>query len=103
MNYKNTIYKKLFGDEPELKFVEVEEKDDVYTIGEFLEHCISGCFMDYDGFGKFVDTIDDKKYAIDDISFSIDEDEVYYKGEYICSIFNFCNIFSIYEIVWFNK
>lgn len=103
MNYSNKIYKKLFDDEPELEFVEVEQDDDVFGIGEFLEDCIHHCFMDYDGWGYFVQTLNDKKYAIKDISFSIDEDEVYYKGEYICPIFEFCNIFSIYEIVWFNK
>ena len=103
MNYNNKIYKKLFGNEPELAFVEVEQEDDVFAIGKFLENCISGCFTDYDGFGKFVDTFDDKKYAIEDISFSIDEDEVYYKGEYLCPIFDFCRVFSIYEVVWFNK
>lgn len=103
MNYKNIIYKKLFSDEPELEFVEVEQDDDVFAIGEFLEDCIGKCFTDYDGWGKFVDTIDGKKYAIRDITFSIDEDEVYYKGEYACPIFEFCNIFGIHEVVWFNK
>lgn len=103
MNYTNVVCKKLFDDEPELVFVEVEQDDDVIAIGEFLESCINGCLTDYDGFGKFVSTIDGKKYAIKDIVFSIDEDEVYYKGECICSIFYFCRIFNIHEVVWVNK
>lgn len=103
MNYNNKVYHKLFEDEPELEFVEVEQDDDVFGIGEFLEDCIHHYFMDYDGYGYFVQTLNGKKYAIKDISFSIDEDEVYYKGEYLCPIFDFCRIFGIHYVVWFNK
>lgn len=103
MNYSNKIYKKLFDDEPELEFVEVEEDDRVFPIGEFLQDCIEGCFIDYDGWGYFVKTINGTKYAIKDIGFSIDDDMVYYKGEYVCPIFEFCCTFCICEVVWFNR
>ena len=47
--------------------------------------------------------VDGKKYAIVDIYFSIDEDDVAYKGESIGSIFYVCNRLGFKEIVWFNK
>jgi hypothetical protein len=59
--------------------------------------------MDYDGFGRFIKEVNGKKYAILDLSFSIDNDEVIYGGEFIGSIFYICNNLSLYEIVWFNK
>jgi hypothetical protein len=59
--------------------------------------------MDYDGFGRFIKEVNDKKYAILDLSFSIDNDDVIYKGESIGSIFYVCNNLSLYEVVWFNK
>lgn len=103
MNHTNIVHKKFFDDEPELTFVEVEQDDDVIAIGEFLESCINGCLSDYDGFGKFVSIINGKKYAIKDIDFSIDEDEVRYKNVFTCSIFYFCCAFNIREVVWVNK
>lgn len=103
MNYNNKITYKLFSDAPEVEMVEVEDSDDVYSVGEFLDQCIATCFIDYDGFGCFVKEVNGKKYAILDLSFSIDSDEVYYKKEFIGSIFYICNNLSIYEIVWFNK
>ena len=103
MNYNNKITYKLFSDAPEVEMVEVEDSDDVYSVGDFLDQCIATCFMDYDGFGRFVKEANGKKYAILDLSFSIDSDEVYYKKEIIGSIFYICNNLSLYEIVWFNK
>lgn len=103
MNYSNKIKYKLFSDAPEVDLVEVEETDAVMSVGEFLDACLSTCFMDYDGFGRFVKTVNGKKYAIQDLSFSIDNDEVIYNKEFIGSIFYICNNLSIYEIVWFNK
>ena len=103
MNYNNKTTYKLFEDEPEVTLVEVEEDDTVFTVGEFLQECIEGCFMDYDGYGRFVRTIDDKDYAFDDIGFSIDRDEVYYKEDVIPGIFYFCNVCHIKKIVWFNR
>ena len=103
MNYSNKIKYKLFSDAPEVDMVEVEETDDVMSVGEFLDACLSTCFMDYDGFGRFVKTVNGKKYAIQDLSFSIDNDEVVYNKEFIGSIFYICNNLSIHEIVWFNK
>lgn len=103
MNYQNKIKYKLFSDAPEVDLVEVEETDDVMSVGEFLDACLSTCFMDYDGFGRFVKTVNGKKYAIQDLSFSIDNDEVIYNKEFIGSIFYICNNLSIHEIVWFNK
>lgn len=103
MKYENKATYKLFEDEPELTLVEVEEDDDVFTVGEFLQECIEGCFMDYDGWGYFVQTIGDKYYAFKDIGFSIDKDEVYYKEDIIPGIFYFCNICNIKKIVWFNR
>ena len=103
MNYDNKITYKLFEDEPEVTLVEVEADDDVFTVGEFLQQCIEGCFIDYDGYGRFVQAIDDKDYAFDDIGFSIDRDEVYYKKETIPGIFYFCNTLNIKKIVWFNR
>ena len=103
MTHKNTIKYKLFEDAPEFDLVEVEESDDVYKVGEFLDLCLASCFMDYDGFGHFVKIVDGKKYAIIDIYFSIDEDDVSYKGDSIGSIFYVCNRLGLKEIVWFNK
>lgn len=103
MNYQNKIKYKLFSDAPEVDLVEVEETDDVMSVGEFLDACLSTCFMDYDGFGRFVKTVNGKKYAIQDLAFSIDNDEVIYNKEFIGSIFYICNNLSIHEIVWFNK
>ncbi len=103
MNYKNTIKYKLFEDEPELTLVEVEDSDTVFTVGDFLDQCLAACFMDYDGFGHFVKTVDNKRYSINDISFSIDDDEVFYKGGFIGGIFYVCNKLNIKELVWFNK
>ena len=103
MNYNNKIKYKLFSDAPEVDLVEVEEADDVMSVGEFLDACLSTCFMDYDGFGRFVKTVNGKRYAIQDLSFSIDNDEVIYNKEFIGSIFYICNNLSIHEIVWFNK
>lgn len=103
MNYKNTIKYKLFEDEPELTLVEVEDSDTVFKVGDFLDQCLATCFMDYDGFGHFVKTVDNKRYSINDISFSIDNDEVFYKGVFIGGIFYVCNKLNIKELVWFNK
>ncbi len=103
MNYSNKIKYKLFSDAPEVEMVEVEDSDDVYSVGDFLDQCLATCFMDYDGFGRFVKTINGKRYAILDLAFSIDNDEVIYNKEFIGSIFYICNNLSIYEIVWFNK
>ena len=103
MNYSNKIKYKLFSDAPEVEMVEVEDFDDVYSVGDFLDQCLATCFMDYDGFGRFVKTINGKRYAILDLAFSIDNDEVIYNKEFIGSIFYICNNLSIYEIVWFNK
>lgn len=103
MNYSNKIKYKLFRDAPEVEMVEVEDSDDVYSVGDFLDQCLATCFMDYDGFGRFVKTINGKRYAILDLAFSIDNDEVIYNKEFIGSIFYICNNLSIYEIVWFNK
>ena len=103
MNYQNKIKYKLFSDAPEVDLVEVEDSDDVYSVGDFLDQCLATCFMDYDGFGRFVKTVNGKKYAIQDLSFSIDNDEVIYNKEFIGSIFYICNNLSIHEIVWFNK
>ena len=83
--------------------VELEETDHVMSVGAFLDVCLSTCFMDYDGFGRFIKEVNGKKYAIQDLSFSIDNDEVIYDKEFIGSIFYVCNNLSIYEIVWFNK
>ena len=103
MNYNNKIKYKLFSDAPEVDLVEVEGPDHVMSVGEFLDACLSTCFMDYDGFGRFVKTVNGKRYAIQDLSFSIDNDDVIYKGESIGSIFYVCNNLSLYEVVWFNK
>lgn len=103
MNYSTKIQYKLFSDAPEVDMVEVDETDHVMSVGEFLDACISTCFMDYDGFGRFIKEVNDKKYAILDLSFSIDNDDVIYKGESIGSIFYVCNNLSLYEVVWFNK
>ena len=103
MNYNSKINYKLFSDAPEVEMVEVEDSDDVYSVGEFLDQCLATCFMDYDGFGRFVKTINGKRYAILDLAFSIDNDEVIYNKEFIGSIFYICNNLSIHEIVWFNK
>ncbi len=102
MKYENQITYPLFED-GEVILVEIEDKDDLMPIGQFLEYCINRCFMDYDGIGYFVKRIDGKEYAITDISFSIDKDEVYYRREYIGSIFYFCNLLRIEKVVWFNK
>jgi hypothetical protein len=80
-----------------------EWNGNLYTIEQFIEMSESGGFMDYDGFGHFIKTVDGKKYAIVDIYFSIDEDDVSYKGESIGSIFYVCNRLDLREIVWFNK
>ena len=103
MNYNNKIKYKLFSDAPEVEMVEVEDSDDIYSVGDFLDQCLATCFMDYDGFGRFVKTINGKRYAILDLAFSIDNDEVIYNKEFIGSIFYICNNLSLYEIVWFNK
>lgn len=103
MNYQNKIKYKLFEDAPEFDLVEVEESDTIFKVGAFLDNCLVSCFMDYDGFGHFIKTVNDKKYAIVDIYFSIDEDDVSYKDESIGSIFYFCNRLGLKEIVWFNK
>ena len=103
MNYNNIIKYILFKDEQALDLVEVEETDDIIPIGKFFEDCIYGCLSDYDGEGYFVKTINGKDYAITDIDFSIDEDEVYYKRDFIGSIFYFCQVFKIKKVVWFNK
>ena len=103
MKYSNKIKYTLFSDAPEVDLVEVEETDHVMSVGAFLDACLSTCFMDYDGFGRFVKTINGKRYAILDLAFSIDNDEVIYNKEFIGSIFYVCNNLSIYEIVWFNK
>ena len=103
MDYQNSITYKIFEDAPELTLVPIEDSDDVYSVGDFLDHCIATSFMDYDGSGHFIKKVNGKKYAILDISFSIDNDEVYYKKEFIGSIFYICNNLSLYEIVWFNK
>jgi hypothetical protein len=103
MNYQNKIKYKLFEDAPEFDLVEVEESDAVFKVGAFLDNCLASCFMDYDGFGHFIKTVNGKRYAIIDIHFSIDEDEVYYKNESIGSIFYVCNRLDLREIVWFNK
>ena len=103
MDYKNSITYKIFEDAPELTLIPIEDSDDVYSVGDFLDHCIATSFMDYDGYGHFIKKVNGKKYAILDISFSIDNDEVYYKKEFIGSIFYICNNLSLYEIVWFNK
>lgn len=103
MNYSNKIKYKLFSDAPEVEMVEVEDSDDIYSVGDFLDQCLATCFMDYDGFGRFVKTINGKRYAILDLAFSIDNDEVIYNKEFIGSIFYICNNLSIHEIVWFNK
>ena len=103
MNYSNKIKYKLFSDAPEVDMVEVEETDYVMSVGSFLDACISTCFMDYDGFGRFIKEVNGKKYAIQDFSFSIDNDEVIYNKEFIGSIFYVCNNLSLHEVVWFNK
>ena len=103
MNYQNKLSYKLFEDEPELTLVEVEASDAVFKVGDFIDHCLASAFMDYDGFGHFVKTVEGKKYALIDIYFSIDEDEVYYKKEPIGSIFYVCNRLNLGELVWFNK
>jgi hypothetical protein len=103
MKHQNAIKYKIFEDEPELTLVEVEDSDDTFSVGEFIDHCLSSLFIDYDGFGHFIKTVNGKRYALVDIYFSIDEDEVYYKKESIGSIFYVCNRLGLREIVWFNK
>jgi len=103
MNYNTRIKYKLFSDIAEIDLVEVNKTDDILSIGQFIEHCITGALTDYDGSGYFVKTINGKDYALEDIDFSINEDEVYYNGALIGSIFYFCNVFSISKIVWMNK
>lgn len=103
MKYQNKIKYKLFKDAPEFDLVEVEESDTIFKVGAFLDDCLAACFIDYDGFGHFIKTVNGKKYAIVDIYFSIGEDEVFYKDESIGSIFYVCNKLGLKEIIWFNK
>ena len=98
-----TTYK-LFSDEPEVNVYKIHpDIGDVFKVGDFLQECIEGLFMDYDGHGRFIVTINKEKYEIDDIGFSIDNDAVYYKGEYATGIFDFCNNLGIKELIWYNK
>lgn len=100
----NKIQYTLFSDDPNgTTLREVDSIGTLMSIGEFLQQCIEKCFIDYDGWGYFVVEVDNKKYEILDISFSIDEDTVWYKNNDIGGIFNFCNKLGILEVVWYNR
>lgn len=95
----------LFDDDPNgATLREIDSPGSLMSIGQFFENCIKKGFMDYDGRGYFVIEVENKKYEITDIHFGIDDDdEVYYKGEFIGGIFYICNILGILEIMWYNK
>ena len=100
----NKIQHTLFSDDPNgTTLREIDSIGDLMSIGRFFEDCVEKGFMDYDGRGYFVTEVDNKKYEILDISFSIDDDEVYYKGEFIGGIFYVCNKLGILEVMWYNK
>ena len=40
-------------DDPNIKWEDVEENDDVYTISEFIDAVAQGAFTDYDGYGVY--------------------------------------------------
>lgn len=100
----NKIKYTLFSDDPNgTTLREIDGIGDLMGVGEFFEDCVQKDFMDYDGHGYFVIKVEDKKYEIMDISFSINDDEVYYKGEFIGGIFYVCNKLNILEVMWYNK
>lgn len=41
----------------------IEEDDDVFTMDDFVSACLSGSFIDYDGFGHYA-TADMKTYKV---------------------------------------
>lgn len=81
----------------------IDQEDTFFTVGEFLDNCLSNLFSNYDGYGEFVVSLKGQEYKIRDLQFSIDEDEVTYKGDLIGSIFYICSMFNIKKIVWYNK
>ena len=100
----NKIKYTLFSDDPDgTTLREIDSIGDLMGVGYFFECCVEKDFMDYDGRGYFIKEIQGKKYEIMDISFSIDEDIVWYKGTDIGGIFNFCNKLGILEVMWYNK
>ncbi len=100
----NKIQHTLFSDDPNgTTLREIDSIGDLMSIGRFFEDCVEKCFMDYDGHGYFVTEVEGKKYEILDVSFSIDDDIVWYKGHDIGGIFNFCNKLGILELVWYNR
>lgn len=86
-----------------VRLSKIDPEDTFFTVGEFLDHCLNNLFSDYDGFGEFVISLNGQEYEILDLQFSIDEDEVTYKGDFIGSIFYICSMFNIKKIVWYNK
>ena len=100
----NRIQYTIFSDDPNgTTLRETDSIGDLMDVGQFFEDCVRKNLMDYDGSGYFVKEVNGKKYEILDISFSIDNDEVYYKGEFIGGIFYVCNKLRILEIMWYNK
>ena len=95
----------LFGlDEPP---VNIEPLDDsighVMGIGEFLEDCICERLTDYDGYCKFIVTVGGQHYEITNMSFNIEENDVYLNDEVIACVFTFCRVCGIRKVIWFNK
>lgn len=98
--------KKLFdGIDREFEIVELDEyDDDIHLKEDFLIDCLHGYFTDYDGFGKFVISIDGKEYKVEDISFSIDDDVVVMeKDNYETTLNLFLRLPEIKKIVWYNR
>ena len=75
----------------------------IMSVGEFIQNILDQNFIDYDGFARFVVSKYGKDYEIEDVTYSIFFNEVYFKDESLGNIIDFCRMEHIKKIVWYNR
>lgn len=80
------------GHEQKVKFDEIPDYADIYTIESFIKHCEMGGFIDYDGYGNL--GTKDKMSGLE-IRPSMLLYDIIYTDERITSLYT--------HIIWFNR
>lgn len=92
-----------------LKLEKVEDEicGDQLSLLEFVKHIIDETFIDYDGYCEFVVDTEDGEYYVTNAGYSIDCDTVIItnepKNKEYLSLLDFCSLFKIKKVIWYNR